>query len=356
MKYGYVARLSKDNTINIHKNISAGASHAAIVPYCLSKHSLEGCDVVLLDIAVNEQMAVWRHEYDISLSLQIFDYFLSVCLSAKVLPVVLLMPEVAGYKSQIKDEKFQKMRKHYIDLCVQLSIPYYDGFVHAEYLSESLKIPFAELFPDRFHILPVYAQNIGVALAKAIGRAYKGAERCERDTLTYDFGYTDLVNSSSSFDDRFITRKTSITENSFLKLSLNETFDVALSAGVEVIGIAFNVAQSNGILGFFGKTESYKVLSSSFFNPGRSLWLVIWSLLKPIVPDKNGKLQLKCLSQVDNTADIELHDHVKYNVEKYTDEPIKIEIAGLVTRRTEPHNKKLMTVKGINLDLYSDSI
>jgi hypothetical protein len=218
MKDGYVIGAAKDNTLNI-RNISIGASHAAIVPYCLSKHSLEGCDVVVLDIAVNEQLALWIYDHNISLSLQIFDYFLSVCSSAKILPIVLLMPELTG-QSQIKNEKFQKMRKHYIDLCNQRSIPYYDGYAHAEHLSESLKIPFAKLFKDRAHMLPVYAQNIGVALAKAIRRIY-----VERDMMTYDFGYTDLVNSSS-FYDKFITRKTSITENSFLKLSLNETFEV----------------------------------------------------------------------------------------------------------------------------------
>jgi hypothetical protein len=43
-------------------------------------------------------------------------------------------------------------------------------------------------------------------------------------------------------------------------------------------------------------------------------------------------------------------------LEKYVDEPIRIEIAGLVTRRTELRNKKLMMIKGINLDLCGDNI
>jgi hypothetical protein len=357
MKDGYVVGLLKDNAINIHKNISVGSSQAAIVPYCLSKHSLADCDVVVLDLLVNEQRALWLHDYDISLSSQIFDYFLSVCSSAKVLPIVLLMPELTGYQSQIKNEKFQKMRKHYIDLCSQRSIPYYDGYAHTEHLSESLKIPFAKLFKDLSHMLPIYAQNIGVALAKAIGRICDMAERCECDLMTHDFGYTDLVSSSSSSssDDRFITRKTSIAEDSFLKLALNETFDVSLSNKVEVVGIAFNMAQSNGILGFFGEKESYKALSTAYFDPERALWLVIWSLLKPVLPGKNGKLQLKCLWQVD-TANVEFHDHGKYSLEKYADEPIRIEIAGLVTRHTEPRNKKLMMIKGLDLDLYSNNI
>jgi len=354
MKDGYVVGAAKDNTVNIRKNISVGSSHAVIISYCLSRYSLKGCDVVVLDIAVNEQMAVWGYKYDISLSLQIFDYFLSACLSAKILPIVLLLPELNGYQSQVKSEKFQKMRKHYIDLCVQHGIPYFDGFAYTEHLSQSLKIPFVELFHNKNHILPVYAQSIGIALAKAIGRICDRVERCECDAMSYDFGYTDLASSSSS-DDRFITRKTSITENSFLKLSLNETFEVSLPTEVEVVGIAFNMAQSNGILGFFGERENYKALSTAFFNPERSLWLVIWSLLKPIATDKNGKLQLKCLSQVD-AANVEFHDHGRYDLEKYADEPIRIEIAGLVTRRTEPHNKKLMMIKGINLDLCSDSI
>jgi hypothetical protein len=155
-----------------------------------------------------------------------------------------------------------------------------------------------------------------------------------------------VINGSTG-NKNIIERKTSITENKFLKLSVDETHDVHIGE-YEIVGIAFNMAQSNGILEFKGEELNYKMLSSGFFDPNRPLWLVIWSLLKPVKADSSGKVRLKCLERID-IPNAELHDHGKIKKE-YSNEPVIIEIEGLIVRSKESHQAVGMRV-GLNLDM-----
>jgi hypothetical protein len=155
-----------------------------------------------------------------------------------------------------------------------------------------------------------------------------------------------VINSDAK-NKNIIERKTSITENRFLKLSVDETHDVHIGE-CKIVGIAFNMAQSNGILEFKGEELNYKMFSNGFFDPNRPLWLVIRSLLKPVKADSSGKMRLKCLEQTD-IANVELHDHGKIK-EEYANEPVKIEIEGLILRSKEPHQAVGIRV-GLNLDM-----
>jgi hypothetical protein len=162
----------------------------------------------------------------------------------------------------------------------------------------------------------------------------------------YDFKYINVINSNTE-NKNIVERKTSIVECKFLKLSANETFDVYIGE-YEIVGVAFNMAQSNGILEFEGEELSYKMLSSAYFDPNRFLWLVIWSLLKPIKADADGKVRLKCLN-ISDITNVELHDHGKIN-EEHINEPVRIEIEGLVVRSKEMRKAIGMRV-GLNLDM-----
>jgi hypothetical protein len=164
MKEGYTLGLQNNPNIVIQKNASIGSSHSTLVPYLFSKHDFSGCDVVLLDILANEQRALWLHDYNISLSSQIFDYFLTFCAVSHVLPVVILMSERFGYNSS-QNLKFQRIKKHYIEVCNKRDIPYFDGYVWIE--NGYTKTNFIKPFQDDVHMLPFYAQEFGNALAKS---------------------------------------------------------------------------------------------------------------------------------------------------------------------------------------------
>ncbi|MDR1554427.1 MAG: discoidin domain-containing protein [Campylobacteraceae bacterium] len=161
----YTLGLQNNPDIVIQKNASIGSSHSALVPYLFSKHDFNGCDVVLLDILANEQRALWLHEYNISLSSQIFDYFLTLCAVSHILPVIILMPERFGYNYS-QNPKFQQIRRHYIEVCNKRNIPYFDGHTWVE--NSYTKTNFPKLFQDDVHMLPPYAQEFGNALAKSI--------------------------------------------------------------------------------------------------------------------------------------------------------------------------------------------
>jgi hypothetical protein len=339
---GYTIGLRSNLNIIIQRNASIGSSQAVLIPYILSQHDFKDCDVVMLDILVNEQIALWHYDYDISLSSQIFDYFLSVCISSNVLPIILFMPEIHGYGSP-QHLKFQQMRRHYLKLCNERGIPYFDGYAYAE--NSWTKDKFNNLFKDSAHINSIYAQNIGSALAKAITTIHSSHKIINDNMDIYDFKYIDIANNNTQI---IIERKTSIVESKFLKLSKDETCDVNIGE-YEIVGIAFNMAQSNGILEFKGENTSYKMLSNSLFDPNRPLWFVVWSLIKPIKADVNGKVALKCL-EVSDIPNVELHDHGKADMKKYANEPVRLEIQGFVLRSKNKHHAVGMRM-GINLDM-----
>jgi hypothetical protein len=343
MKDGYTVSLQNNPDIVIRKNASIGSSHAALIPYTFSKHDFNDCDVVVLDILANEQYALWLHDYDISLSLQIFDYFLTVCAVSHVLPVILLVPERIGYRSP-KDPKFQQIRRRYIEVCNKRGIPYFDGDAYIK--NVYTKTHFSKLFQDDVHIMPLYAQEVGSILAKSIATIYSSHKIINEELNIYDFKYINVIGGNTE-SKNIVERKTSIVECKFLKLSAGETCDVNVGE-YEIVGIAFNMAQTNGILEFKGGDLNYKMLSNAYFDPNRSLWLVIWSLLKPIKSNIDGKVRLKCLERAD-ILNMELHDHGKIK-EEYSDEPVRIEIQGLIVRSKEMHKAIGMRV-GINLDM-----
>jgi hypothetical protein len=338
---GYTIGLRSNSNIIIQINASIGSSQAVLIPYILSQYDFKDCDVIILDVLVNEQRILWGYDYDISLSSQIFDYFLSVCVSSNVLPIIFFMPETYGYDFP-KHPKFQQMREHYIKLCNERSIPYFDGYACTE--NSWTKECFSALFKDPAHINSMYAQNIGSTLAKAIVIIHSSHKIINEDIDVYDFKYIDIANNCQNI----IERKTSIVESKFLKLSEDEICDVNIG-DYEIVGIALNMAQSNGVLEFAGESINYKMLSNVHFDPNRSLWFVVWSLLSPIKPDANGNIKLRCLDTSD-LSNVELHDHGKVDMEKYANEPVRLEIQGFVLRSKNKHHAVGMRV-GINLDM-----
>ncbi|MDR1614142.1 MAG: discoidin domain-containing protein [Campylobacteraceae bacterium] len=345
MKEGYIVGLQNNPDVVIQKNASMGGSHATLVPYAFSKHDFSGCDVILLDILVNEQFIIFGYDYNIPLSLQIFDYFLTACAALHVLPIMLLMPEAMGYNSP-QNPKFQQIRRHYMEICSKQNIPYFDGYAYAE--NTWGKKYFVRLFQDRAHLSPIYAQEMGSALAKSILTIYNSHKIINEDLNIYDFKYIGVINSGTE-NKNIIERKTSLTENRFLKLSLDETCDIQIGE-YEIVGISFNKAQSNGILEFKGENLYHKMTLTPTFHPNRLFTMSVWSLLKPIKADAGGKIRLKCLALAD-IPNIELHDEGR-NFEQYSssNEPVRIEIEGLMLRSKEMHTSVGMKI-GINLDL-----
>jgi hypothetical protein len=95
---GYVCGLQSVPGIIISDNVSIGSSEAVMAPFRLTDNVLSGADVVIFDLAVNEQRAINRGIYDVSAAAEIIRFVVARCVSAGVRPVVLLMPEGSGYR------------------------------------------------------------------------------------------------------------------------------------------------------------------------------------------------------------------------------------------------------------------
>ena len=299
-------------------------------------------DVLILDICVNEEQALFSHDYNMTISAEIFDFALAKCAEFKVLPIVLLMPSNFGI-----NELSHAMRKQYIRLCELRGVPYFDVYTILNYTGD-----YGHLFQDPSHIKPRYAQIVGAKLAEVLLYIVDKVSVSYYIAKIYKFSHIDLIKNSKTFVNT-CSRKTSLLENKFACLVNNDEVEVSIPNNVLVVGILFNMSQSNAVLEIVsGEHVNRKMLGSVYFDPNIALRLVIWNLFKP-VNVKNGVVKFKCLSYADlkNSIGIELHGHGKYNEDRYADEYPRLEIAGFSIRDNFTSEVLLSKVNNINLDL-----
>jgi len=326
MKGGYTYALADHPDIVVRQNLSIGSSHPPLVPYRLANSSLAGSDILLIDLVVNEQRILVQHGYSekaFQTSSDVLDYVIAKCAETNTIPIVLLMPERIGHKDPVHR---QRIRKHYIEQCRIRSIPYYDGYVFTEGLAKRLGTSYSSLFKDGSHIQTHHAYTLGLDLAESILRWYPHA-----DSVREIGTYAPLSCLIPPHDcGRSVTHSTSIARAEFIGLKPGDSIELLAPANSEVVGLSFNMARSNCSLAIAGASTTTKSLATSYYSKDRALWMVVWSLMTPVLTSKDGKLRLTAVER-GSDANIELHDHGALP-EHYQSDTQRIEIAGLVMR------------------------
>lgn len=264
IKNGYVDGLSSCQEIEIKQNLSVGSSQSAIVPFRLNEYSIANSDVIILDICVNEQRALQKCGYNETYSNEIFQYLLSECAKYDTIPFVLLMPEMNNDDSNAKNLR-HKMRNFYINICNEYKIPYFDGYSYIEKSSAVNNTNIEAYFEDKNHVRSDQATNIGDVLAKILIDNYSKWKINKYKKNIHPFEYKKIESTNK------IQRKTNITQVDMGIISGDDKAIVKSTPFSDVVGIIFNMSQSNASIKIVGVNSLVKILANSYTQPERSL-------------------------------------------------------------------------------------
>jgi hypothetical protein len=340
---GYVGALSS-KFVNLVANISLGSSHATMVPYRLTKLRAD-CDVMILDISVNEQKALAAKMYNMDLSVEVLEYFIGWCADHEVVPVVLIMPTHHG----LADSGVSHIAMHYRHLCTRCAIPFFDGFALVNRLARAWqRTPISLCKLDKYHLSRFAAQVLGAKLSEQLTRTFGQFDVERLDADYHEFEYVPLETPPPGVE--YIERGTSIATERFLRLVPGISIRLSLPESSAVVGMVFNMSQTNAALRLAGDRTITKRLDSPYFNPSRPLWLATWSLVSPVGTSREG-LEIACVP-IDLDESLESNDLTAGGTIAYAEHGPMVEIAGLIVRLPKRKGPS-MRIRGITIDLVA---
>ncbi len=343
MGNGYVSALSSE-LVTIVANISLGSSHATMVPYRLTKLQAD-CDVMILDLSVSEQWALDAELYNMTLSVEVFEYFIGWCAAHDVVPIVLVMPTHHG----LTDGGVSQIAMHYRQLCTQRAIPFFDGFAMVKRLAKAWqRTPISLCRLDKYHLSGFAAQVLGAKLSEQIMTTFSRSEVERLETEYHTFEYVALETSPPGAE--CAERHTSIATERFLRLVPGMPIRLVLPKSAAVVGIVFNMSQSNAALRLAGEKTITKRMDSRYFNPAHPLWVVTWSLVSPVATSRDG-LEIACVP-IDLQEALEPNDCSTGGPISYVEHGPVVELAGLIVRLPKRKGPS-MRIRGITLDLVA---
>lgn len=347
MSAGYTSSLSENN-LSIQHNISLGSSHSPMVPFQIDNSILNKKNHILIyDIAVNEQRALNSNLYNLELSKNIFKMLLNWCYKRNILPIILIMPN-----SNSINNKNKEIENHYINLCTQYSIPYFNGFSFIKMLSKKWNREMDTFFRDPAHLNKLIAQILGFNLSRSIKRLFNRI-------LTPNLVYSSIIENTFEFysidlsefakKESIIFRETSLIKTTLVKLQDKDTLTFRVKKKSILVGFVINMYHCNADLRITsGKNSIIKRLTSSQFNIEKNLTLVVWSMVIPFnITDE------KLTISIENTENLEFenNDH-NGNDKRNMDKEIKLEIKSLIFQNNET-KRNLISIKNIDLNLTS---
>jgi hypothetical protein len=324
MRDGYIAGLGKKRGIEIVANASLGSSHAPMLAYRLPDLERVAFDIVILDLCINEQHAAYRNLENLPLTTDVFGYFLDWCGRKRVMPAILILPDQSCFGYPTSHPRANEVHNHYVNLCKKHRIPYFDGRRFVMSLAKSRGGAPAGLFKDANHLAPVAAQLLGKRLGKRL-RLLETKPPARR-TLVRSHAYVYVPVPAANT----LERKTSIATVRFARMDVNSRLPIPCPPRCHVVAVALNMSQTNAALKISGNGQLFKRLDNAYFDPSRSMWFVIWSLLNPVAAGTGG-IHLSVVPS-SLTTDQEDNDHSRPGLLPPPDREPVAEVSGIVVR------------------------
>ncbi len=292
-----------------------------MAPFRLTDNVLSGADVVIFDLAVNEQRAINRGIYDVSAAAEIIRFVVARCVSAGVRPVVLLMPEGSGYRWNGRIyQHARRMQQSYISLCTEWGVPVFDGYAWTDRLIAEVGGSDQECFSDMYHLAAEHAQSLGRALGAAIMQRTDRSSQPIRFVPVHQYVYHPVPAPN-------VRRVTSVAEQGFFAMAPGDRTEIPTEG--EVAGVVFNMSQTNAALRIEGEGALVKDISSPYYDPSRSLRLVAWSVVRRVA-SRGGIIAISCEERIEGPD----FERSAQGGPPAIAGPPRIEIAGLVMRQS----------------------
>ncbi len=324
MRDGYVMSLSQKRGIQVVANASLGSSHAPMLAYRLPDLEAVDFDILILDLCVNEQRAIYRNLYDLALTTDVFTYFLDWCGRKRVTPVVLILPDQLCFGHPSSHPRANEVHDHYVRMCIKNHVPYFDGRRFVKALAKSRDTAPANLFKDIQHLTPETAQLLG----KRLGNRIKGL--MGKPTARWSIARSHSYQFVPVPQQDTVERKTSIATVRFARMGLNTNLTIACPPRCHVVAVALNMSQTNAALKIAGDHELTKRFDNAYYDPNRSMWLVIWSLISPVPTGIEGVRLSVTASSI--ASDQEDNDHSRLNILPPSDQEPVVEVSGIIVQ------------------------
>jgi hypothetical protein len=277
-------------------SFAIGASHSCVLPVLLKE--LEGmeADFIVLDLAPNQQRLM---NLDMFVPEQAHQQFIDITAWAaaqNVIPVMLLMP-TAGLSVNPTTDPQKSIRQFMLDACVEHGIICLDGYKFVTDYAEETGEPIRELFNDEPHLAPRIAQQLGQWAAEHLTHMFDSGELSTvRTSRVVDAVRTSLVvELPDAVEATVVDRSTARIGRCFVQLRHSESVELVLPPGTEVRGVLFNLAHTNASLRVAGANTTTKVLTTSAYGGGKTLWLSAFDLVETVVVGEDGRLVLECV-------------------------------------------------------------
>ena len=240
---------------------------------------------------------------------------------------------------------------HYTKVCVEKGIPYFDAQSAISQLSKIWERKPETFFSDDAHLTIFMARCLGGLLAIRIQGLFSRVTERNLALGKARSPYSQFSHIPLSRPDEeveCVTRSTSMVSESFVRLTAGASLEVDVGMGCEVVGLVLNMAQTNGALLIEGMNTVTKRLDNLYFDPDRSLWLVVWGLLTPVY-SATGKFRITGLDRGDLNS-FEDNDHRRDSKDNSAGYPTVVELQGLVIKYSKTEGD-LLLVNGVDLNL-----
>ncbi|MEQ5806386.1 hypothetical protein J3369_03075 [Alteromonas sp. NFXS44] len=319
IKGGYAAHLLENERVNVLQNLSIGSSHPTVIAHALERSDLsQREEFLLLDVCVNEQRAMSKNRYEQSISVSMFRHFLSYCSENGVTPVVLLLP-VLGEDCQLITETTERWKS----LCDQYFVRYLDVFELANRFgtakdlwrdSNHPSIEFSEkIAEETFHIFSeLHSENKKHGFFKMARKAINIFRSSSRNPVKEGiFSKLDIIHLNS---EKKVVRKTNLLSVDFCVYDESSKLVISSGGDFRILGFALDMAHTHSALKLSGKNIVIQRFDNSYYDEGKKLWYVSWSLLKPVY-SQEGKVEVSFLKPK-RDGDFLLNDHTPFQPEQ----------------------------------------
>jgi len=262
-KDGYVAGITDVVGAQNCANFSVGASSSFI--WFATRHlaDFRAYNFAVLDYCVNDGIMIkgrvnttdnWRNAMGAAIA---------ELRAADCQPVMLILPSLQTMRST------NPLRPVALALAADYGVPFLDGFALMErVLSSDPALQIEHLFRDPAHLHPAISRTLGAMLAAAIGRMASPAAGAD-DTATGPLAFRMRDVTEWVPEALHVERATSLVKRRFVMMRDGDTLACPAAAGERLVGVALDLAKSNGTMAVMGDNAWHK----SWTNMYHRQWL-----------------------------------------------------------------------------------
>jgi hypothetical protein len=300
MRDGYVEALRTSPHIECLQNFSLGGACSQAFAFHRRRIDFSQFDLCILDFCVNDTTLVTSGLQSIDRIEPVLAEAIAIIRQNGCVPTLFILPLLYRGESPVPDLYVEIAHKH--------RVPFFDGYrVISELLTTCTGLEQKSLFEDPFHIHRWIARELISWLIDAFMRVGKiqaggpylyGVARHEFVDIVGCFG--------AGFDIR--ERQTSLLCGRLRDLNPSTVLDIALPDHARVVGVAFDMSNSRGILSLTGSIAFRIDLTTlEFVGDRTSLVLTVWPLPVAIAP-VNGTIRINVLDNA--PCDISLRHEI----------------------------------------------